>query len=125
MRRPRFEFVIDCLDPWSLVTFWETALTYTRHPEATGEPYLGLLPPEDEPGPVVVLQRVPEAKVVKNRSHLDLYVNDPEGMVERLLAAGGSRLGDPQVYEGQWFQIMQDPEGNEFCVAREWVPELL
>jgi len=124
MRRPRFEFVIDCRDPWALVSFWETALTYTRHPEATGEPYLGMLPPENEPGPVVVLQRVPESKVVKNRAHLDLYVNDPESLIERLLSAGGSRLGDPQTYEGQWFQVMQDPEGNEFCILREWVTEL-
>lgn len=125
MRRPRFEFVIDCRDPWALVSFWETALTYTRHPEATGEPYLGLLPPEDEPGPVVVLQRVPESKVVKNRAHLDLYVNDPETLIEHLLTAGGSRFGEPQTHEGQWFQVMRDPEGNEFCILEEWVPELL
>ena len=32
---------------------------------------------------------------------------------------------DPQIYEGQWFQVMQDPEGHEFCIAKEWVPELL
>ena len=125
MRRPRFEFVIDCSDPWALVSFWETALAYTRHPEATGEPYLGLLPPDDEPGPVVVLQRVPEPKVVKNRAHLDLYVKDPESLIGRLITTGGRRLGDPQTYEGQWFQVMQDPEGNEFCILKEWVPELL
>ena len=125
MRRPRFEFVIDCSDPWALVSFWETALTYTRHPEATGDPYLGLLPPDDEPGPIVVLQRVPEPKVVKNRAHLDLYVKDPESLIERLITTGGRRLGDPQTYEGQWFQVMQDPEGNEFCILKEWVPELL
>jgi predicted enzyme related to lactoylglutathione lyase len=125
MGRPRFEFVIDCADPWALVEFWETALSYSRHPEANGNPYLAVVPPAGEPGPVVILQRVPEPKVVKNRAHLDLYVSDPESLIERLVECGGTRSGAPQEYEGQWFQVMLDPEGNEFCVLQEWVPELL
>ena len=124
MRRPRIEFVIDCRDPGALVSFWETALAYTRHPEATEQPYQGLLPPDDELGPVVVLQKVPESKVVKNRAHLDLYVTDPGSLIEHLLRIGGSRLGEPQTYEGQWFQVMQDPEGNELCILKERGPEL-
>ena len=123
MRRPRLEFVIDCEDPWALVGFWEAALSYDRHPEADGNPYLGLLPPDDEPGPVLVLQRVPEPKAGKNRAHLDLYVADPNSLIEHLVSCGGRRVGDPQVHAGQWFQVMHDPEGNEFCVLQEWLEE--
>ena len=125
MKRPRFEFVLDCLDPWALVEFWETALGYARHPEADGSPYLALMPPADEPGPVVILQRVPEAKTVKNRAHVDLYVADPPPFVDTLVSRGATRVGEPQVHAGQWFQVMRDPEGNELCVLQEWVPELL
>jgi hypothetical protein len=125
MKRPRFEFVMDCLDPWALVEFWEAALGYTRHPESDGSPYLALMPPSDEPGPVVVLQRVSEKKAVKNRAHLDLYVPEPAPLIEALIGRGATRHGEPQVHEGQWFQVLCDPEGNEFCVLQEWVPELL
>ena len=125
VKRPRFEFVVDCADPWAVVEFWEHALSYRRHPEADGNPYLGLMPPDDEPGPVVVLQRVPEPKMVKNRAHLDLYVAQPQPLIQRLLDVGGTTLGEPQVHAGQWFQVMRDPEGNELCVLQEWLPEFL
>lgn len=119
------EFVIDCADPWALVEFWEQALGYVRHPEADGNPYVGLLPPAGQTDPVVVLQRVPESKSVKNRAHLDLYTSQPETLIRRLVEFGGMRIGGPQVHEGQWFQVMSDPEGNELCVLQEWVAELL
>ena len=70
-----------------------------------------------------MLQRVPEPKTGKNRAHLDLYVADPESLIERLVSSGGTRAGDPQVHAGQWFQVMHDPEGNEFCVLQEWLEE--
>jgi hypothetical protein len=105
-----------------LVEFWELVLSYHRHLEADGDPYLGLLPPDGDHGPVVVLQRVPEPKAGKNRAHLDLYTTEPNELVQRLVDAGGRRLGAPQVHAGQWFQVMGDPEGNEFCVLEEWLP---
>lgn len=113
---------MDCADPWALVEFWETALGYRRHPEADGVVYLGLVPPEGEHGPAVVLQRVREPRTGKNRAHLDLYLVDAPALIDRLVGIGGTRIGEPQVYEGQWFQVMHDPESNEFCVLEEWVP---
>jgi hypothetical protein len=80
-------------------------------------------------GPKMWFQAVPEGKVVKNRVHLDLTVTggrtEPleerkpkvDAEVKRLVAAGASvfRVLDEAVdYYGV---VMQDPEGNEFCVT--------
>ena len=69
-------------------------------------------------GPALTLQRVDEAKVVKNRLHLDLLVEDVEQEVRRLESLGASRLTQTAQHEwGQTWFVLADPEGNEFCVA--------
>ena len=79
-------------------------------------------------GPKMWFQAVPEGKVVKNRVHLDLTVtggrSEPldervakvDAEVKRLVAAGASVF---RVNEGpnHYGVVMQDPEGNEFCVS--------
>jgi len=82
----------------------------------------------DGRGPRIYLQRVPEAKTVKNRVHLDLNISGgPSGgpveerrrrvdaEVERLLGLGATRQRAAEELGGYWV-VMQDPEGNEFCV---------
>ncbi|MDG4820433.1 VOC family protein [Asanoa sp. WMMD1127] len=81
-------------------------------------------------GPKFWFQRVPEPKTVKNRVHLDLDVSKGRGQpleerravveseVERLRAAGASVfrvLDDPA--NSYFAVVLQDPEGNEFCVC--------
>ncbi len=117
---PRLEVGIDCIDPEALAPFWMAALGYVRGP-GDGLPYVNLLHPDGErAGMIVFLQRVEEPKVSKNRVHIDLYVAEPETLIQDLEAIGGLRIGD-RVTEssGSWFQIMADPEGNEFCVCLE------
>ncbi|MFI9549719.1 VOC family protein [Streptomyces sp. NPDC052016] len=65
----------------------------------------------------LLFQRVPEAKTVKNRLHLDLHPGDGRraGEVERLTALGASLLREVKEPSGEWV-VMADPEGNEFCV---------
>ena len=70
----------------------------------------------------LLLQRVPEAKTGKNRLHLDLHPDDGPATVDRLVALGASRAGRPQHRvprraRHDQFQVMADPEGNEFCVV--------
>ena len=56
--------------------------------------------------------RVPEAKSAKNRLHLDLRAPGPvQDEVARL-----ERLGATVVRRHEHHAVMQDPEGNEFCV---------
>jgi hypothetical protein len=108
---------IDCLDPVRLAPFWLAALGY-QETSGDADPYLGLKGP---PGALsVFLQRVPEKKAVKNRLHLDLYTDRPEDLCQRLEALGATSIGSPLGDPGDWdWQVMADPEGNEFCVCRE------
>ncbi|WP_216364165.1 VOC family protein [Subtercola boreus] len=55
-----------------------------------------------------------EAKVGKNRLHLDFVPDDQEAEVERLLGMGAQHVDIGQG-ETPWV-VLADPEGNEFCV---------
>ncbi len=49
--------------------------------------------------------------------HLDLYTNDQEGEVERLLEIGATRY--PQEHRpDDDFIVLEDPDGNRFCVVQ-------
>ncbi|MEU0989719.1 VOC family protein [Streptomyces sp. NPDC005953] len=65
----------------------------------------------------LLFQRVPEAKTVKNRLHLDLHPGTERRAAEvaRLEALGATVLAEQDQPGGRW-TTMADPEGNEFCV---------
>ena len=84
-----------------------------RDPDHPFDPHTGI-----GRGGRVLFQKVPEAKVVKNRVHLDLHVG-PEGRaeaVERLKGLGATVLWEAEQGGKPWV-TMADPESNEFCVA--------
>ncbi len=62
--------------------------------------------------------QVPEAKVAKNRVHLDLDVGPDrrDAEVARLEGLGATRLWEGRQGPHQWV-VLADPEGNEFCVG--------
>jgi len=113
----RFEITLDCPDPAALAPFWAAAVG-AEHVEI-GERYATVHPPGGDGRCPIVLQRVPEAKQAKSRAHLDLYVDDLEAEVDRLVGLGASPVGDGPVREGgeEWV-VLADPAGNEFCVCR-------
>ncbi|MFJ9769669.1 VOC family protein [Kitasatospora sp. NPDC101157] len=91
---------------------WRT-LAAVRHPEDAYDPAsdTGL-------GRRILFQAVPEAKQQpKNRLHLDVHPGPGEraATVARLRALGATTLHDVSEPGGEW-TVMQDPEGNEFCV---------
>ncbi|MGA1390048.1 MAG: VOC family protein, partial [Ilumatobacteraceae bacterium] len=56
-----------------------------------------------------------DERMVKNRVHLDLDVDDIVAVTSQAVAAGARTFGDV-VDEGTGLlQVMLDPEGNEFC----------
>jgi glyoxalase superfamily protein len=85
----RIVVVLDCRQPERLAGFWAQALAYRRAP--SGGPYVVLVP-DAQPGPDLVLQRVAEPKVGKNRMHLDLRVPALEPELARLVALGATVL---------------------------------
>jgi len=71
----------------------------------------------DRAGPFIELLRTPDAKVVKNRLHVDVAPppgGDASAEAGRLRTAGAAPvdLGQGEV---SWV-VLGDPEGNEFCV---------
>ncbi|OIH97795.1 VOC family protein [Curtobacterium sp. MCBA15_001] len=115
------QVTFDCADPARVATFWAAVLGYELDlaASAASDP-AGI-------GPRLFFQRVPEGKVVKNRVHLDVRVGT--GLVgdERLraLEAEGARLEAlgatrvrllPADDEDESCLVMQDVEGNEFCL---------
>ena len=52
---------------------------------------------------------------MKNRVHLDLRTDDVDAEVDRLLGLGADVLVDRLDED---LIVLQDPEGNEFCLLR-------
>lgn len=108
------EIVVDCRDPATLSTFWAEILG--GRAELRSENWATVRDPR--PGGVLLaFQRVPEPKSVKNRLHLDVWSRDLAGDAERAVAHGASIVGDVVADEQGPFQVMADPEGNEFCLV--------
>lgn len=107
--------VLDCADPEALAAFWAAALGYVTLGSAGN--YV-LLVAADGSQPKLLLQRVPEPKTVKNRMHLDIETADIHGEAARLEALGARRVTPEAMSEhGSSWVLMEDPEGNEFCVC--------
>ncbi|CAN5634782.1 hypothetical protein BH20ACT23_BH20ACT23_02140 [soil metagenome] len=81
--------VIDCNDFDTMSAFWKEALRYV--PRDQPEPDWVVLRDPQGNNVNVSLQKVPEKRVGKNRLHFDLYTDDPEAEIERLLGIGASR----------------------------------
>jgi hypothetical protein len=137
------QITVDCADPDRLAAFWAAVLNYEVQPPPEGfaswPDFLQAqgIPEADWPqvsaivdpagqGPRIFFQHVPEPKTVKNRVHLDVNISAGsastadrrtriDAAVERWLSLGASRLQTVAQHDEYWV-VMQDPEGNEFCV---------
>jgi predicted enzyme related to lactoylglutathione lyase len=105
--------VIDCSDPERLAQFWGGLLGVgVAYRDAT---WVAL---ERTPqGGRIAFQPVPETKGVKNRVHLDLLVDDLPASTATTIASGATTVGDVVVEHNGSYQVMHDPEGNEFCLV--------
>lgn len=112
--------VIDCHDPAAVADFWARVLGWSgREPGPRGEVVLHPREGETVYGPPsLVLQPVPEDKVVKNRVHLDFVAEDQDAEVARLEALGARRVDVGQGPDVT-FVVLADVEGNELCVLRD------
>jgi hypothetical protein len=141
-----FQVTVDAADPHTLADWWAETLGWVVEPSdeafirrMIAEGHAG----EDDTlihngtlvwkkgsairhpdGPVqgprrrVLFQQVPEAKTVKNRVHLDVWVGaeNLDAELERLTARGAKFLHRERQGPHAWITVA-DPEGNEFCIA--------
>jgi|SRR6478735_7085971 hypothetical protein len=106
--------VIDCAAPADLAPFWVAATGYTQ--TWASDDFVVLSAPADTGRANLLLQRVPEPRRGKNRVHVDFAAPDMESEVARLVDLGAAR-GATHDLSGLRWTVLQDPEGNEFCVA--------
>jgi hypothetical protein len=101
----------DCADALVLARFWAAALGGELKTGSTSAK--ALVEPPGWGGPALWFQRVPEPRTAKNRLHLDLRApgGDVAAEVSRLVA-----LGATVVTPSPDLTVMEDPEGNVFCV---------
>jgi hypothetical protein len=111
---------IDSVDPVALAAFWCAALGWDQRVDEDGDVWIEPGPQHRDHGAVrpLLLIRVPEDKLGKNRLHLDLIPDDHEAEVERLESLGATRPSIGQSGNESWV-VLADPEGNEFCVLDE------
>jgi hypothetical protein len=118
----------DAIDPARLAAFWKRALGYVDEQGYDFADGASLVDPDGKL-PALSFLKVPEDKTVKNRLHIDIRVV-PEGSQDAdqrdeliraksaELVAARATLVQENTWEGHVMGIvMQDPEGNEFCVA--------
>ncbi len=139
-----FQVTFDAADPALLADFWAAALGYIMQPPPTGfdswddwaekmeipeenwNDARALVDP-DGVGPRLFFQRVPEGKRAKNRVHLDVNAGGGHAVdyadrvvavdvhVDTLLDLGATTV-EVFTQRGEYWVVMRDPEGNEFCV---------
>jgi len=144
MPRGKVQIVFDCKDPAGLSRFYASALNYKLQdpPEgfATWEDALrawnvpgedwnskSVIVDPDQAGPRIFFQQMDTPKPAKNRLHIDINASTSSNVsleerkeqvrkaVERITKLGAR---EPQEWEedGEYWVVMLDPEGNEFCV---------
>ncbi|MFD8993935.1 VOC family protein [Streptomyces abikoensis] len=107
------DLALDATDHRALADWWCTAIGYVRRPVLDGaewqERWPLLIVDPAGAGPLIWIVPVPEPKTIKNRMHLDVW-----GDTERLVGLGATviRRRDDEI---EW-DVLADPEGNEFCV---------
>lgn len=108
------ELIVDAHDPEAQARFWSEVLEW-RALEREGIHFV-MAPNSAVPVIAFVGDGSPEEKITKNRVHIDVSPTDRsrDEEVERLLALGATHadIGQGNV---SWV-VLQDPEGNEFCV---------
>ena len=117
LERPAVAVVLDVNDLELTANFWSAALGYPQRRPIT---QFMVLRPEGagDHRPHLILQQVPEAKVVKNRAHLDLHFDSRDRARDRLLGLGARLIQEePNCIGSHCWYLMADPEGNEFCVV--------
>ena len=100
---------IDATNPAVVGRFWADLLDASVEQPSEGQTIVST-----RDGLRIDFLAVPEPKSVKNRLHIDLAARDVAEATRQALALGASLADD--VYDGGRWQVLRDPEGNEFCL---------
>ncbi|MFJ4209314.1 VOC family protein [Paenarthrobacter sp. NPDC089675] len=114
------ELVLNCTDPELLASFWSEVLGYVELGREDGAIEIG--PPDAGFGglqPTIILSPSTNPRTGRLPLHIDVNPvdRDQAAELERLLALGARPADVGQTGEEHW-HVLEDPEGNEFCLLR-------
>ena len=104
---------MDACDVRKMTEFWSqaTGCKIGEHEY----PYYAVLAPDGAGMQRTIVVRVPEEKAAKNRLHMEFNVDDLDSESERLVVLGATLVARQGFGDTHWY-VLQDPEGNEFCL---------
>lgn len=95
--------------------FWQAALDYVERDPASDD--WVVLKPRDADAPCIALDAHHSERVLPPRIHLDIYAEDQDAEVRRLAELGAREVHWDNLPDDADYVIMEDPEGNRFCVV--------
>jgi catechol 2,3-dioxygenase-like lactoylglutathione lyase family enzyme len=111
------ELVLNCRDPEAQARFWCDVLGYVVLDRDEDDVEIGPESGFGGPTPTIILARVDDDKLQPLRLHIDVSPvdTDQDAELARLLGLGARPADVGQTGDESW-HVLQDPEGNEFCL---------
>ncbi|WP_009476274.1 MULTISPECIES: VOC family protein [Rhodococcus] len=109
--------VIGARDIGRATRFWTEALGLTALPPVGDNDFTNLTLPDGRP--LLAIQQSEHDAEPEPRLHLDLHARDSEDQaaeIERLVGLGARRVPWDRYPEESDFVVLEDTEGNRFCV---------
>ncbi|WP_116244633.1 VOC family protein [Nocardiopsis sp. FIRDI 009] len=107
------QWVVNAAAPADLARFWAFVLGGEPVERSDGWAYV-----EGAEGrPRLSFQPDPAPRTAPNRVHLDVRVDDIPAATEAVVARGAVAVGGAVTDAQGSFQVLRDPEGNEFCLV--------
>ncbi len=107
--------MVNAVDPARLSAFWSELLDMPVVAEQEGFIWLG----PSQPGlPQLAFQQVSAPTEGVRRLHLDLHDADAAALRRKAESLGAAFVQGHDIADFHW-DVMRDPEGNEFCIAQE------
>jgi predicted enzyme related to lactoylglutathione lyase len=100
------------------IDFWEHALGYVLREAPEIDSWAVLISPKAN-GSQLALMKSKTAPQEHPRIHLDLYANDRDAEVDRLLDLGARNVEWDLYPESSDFVVLENPDGNRFCVIEK------
>ncbi|MFM8897805.1 MAG: VOC family protein [Actinomycetota bacterium] len=118
MNKPRLRITTVMFNseyPEELVKFWSSLLQVEAHPHNEKTEHIWLFP-QEENGIKLGFQRVAKKHHSESEIHIDIAVDDLDHWEGEVLRLGGSVQARTKLDMGFEWRILQDPQGNAFCI---------
>jgi catechol 2,3-dioxygenase-like lactoylglutathione lyase family enzyme len=122
-----YNVTFDAEQPRRLGRFWSEVTGYAVVDQR--EDFVRLRAPDDRGPRQLLFIRVKDPTPGKNRMHVDLAAAELDTEIDRLVGLGAALVDDlvdgkPRWREGNGIKwvVLQDPEGNQFCLGADPEP---